>query len=76
MLRVAYDSKNTLQLPAHAGSSVVEAIRSSETSVNKISIRHHIPEDGILHSHIVTLEGFGYTYGQGSLVHITVPVEV
>jgi hypothetical protein len=29
----------------------MEAIRSSETSVNKISARHHIPEDGILHSH-------------------------
>jgi hypothetical protein len=29
----------------------MEAIRSSETSVNKISTRHHIPEDGILQSH-------------------------
>jgi hypothetical protein len=29
----------------------MEAIRSSETSVNKISTRHHTPEDGILHSH-------------------------
>jgi hypothetical protein len=29
----------------------MEAIRSSETSVNKISTRRHIPEDGILHSH-------------------------
>jgi hypothetical protein len=28
----------------------MEAIRSSETSVNKISTRRHIPEDGILHS--------------------------
>jgi hypothetical protein len=28
-----------------------EAIRSSETSVKKISTRRHIPEDGILHSH-------------------------
>jgi hypothetical protein len=28
-----------------------EAIRSSETSVNKIYSRRHIPEDGILHSH-------------------------
>jgi hypothetical protein len=27
----------------------MEAIRSSETSVNKISTRLHIPEDGILH---------------------------
>jgi hypothetical protein len=27
----------------------MEAIRSSETSVNKISTRRHIPEDGILH---------------------------
>jgi hypothetical protein len=26
----------------------MEAIRSSETSVNKISTRRHIPEDGIL----------------------------
>jgi hypothetical protein len=29
----------------------MEAIRSSETSVNKISTQRHIPEDGILHSH-------------------------
>jgi hypothetical protein len=29
----------------------MEAIRSSETSVNKISAWRHIPEDGILHSH-------------------------
>jgi hypothetical protein len=29
----------------------MEAIRSSETSVNKISIWRHIPEDGILHGH-------------------------
>jgi hypothetical protein len=29
----------------------MEATRSSETSVNKISTRRHIPEDGILHSH-------------------------
>jgi hypothetical protein len=29
----------------------MEAIRLSETSVNKISTRRHIPEDGILHSH-------------------------
>jgi hypothetical protein len=28
----------------------MEAIRSSETSVNKISTRRHIPEDDILHS--------------------------
>jgi hypothetical protein len=28
----------------------MEAIRSSETSVNKIPTRRHIPEDGI-HSH-------------------------
>jgi hypothetical protein len=33
------------QLPAHP------MIRSSETSVNKISTWRHIPEDGILHSH-------------------------
>jgi hypothetical protein len=25
----------------------LEAIRSSETSVNTVSTRHHIPEDGI-----------------------------
>jgi hypothetical protein len=43
-----------LQLPAHAGTSPdfytlkMEAILSSETSVYAISIRHHIPEDGIL----------------------------
>jgi hypothetical protein len=29
----------------------MEAIRSSETSVNKISTRRHIQEDGILHNH-------------------------
>jgi hypothetical protein len=29
----------------------MEAIRSTETSVNKISTWCHIPEDGILHSH-------------------------
>jgi hypothetical protein len=29
----------------------MEAIRSSETSVNKIPTRRHIPEDGIFHSH-------------------------
>jgi hypothetical protein len=29
----------------------MEAIRSSETSVNTISTRHHIPEDCFLHSH-------------------------
>jgi hypothetical protein len=29
----------------------MEAIRSSETSVYTICRRHHIPEDGILHSH-------------------------
>jgi hypothetical protein len=30
----------------------MEAIRSSETSVNKISTRRHIPEDGILELNI------------------------
>jgi hypothetical protein len=48
-----------LQLPAHAGSSLVdfstlkmEAIRSSETSVQSTtSTRLHTPEDSILHSH-------------------------
>jgi hypothetical protein len=29
----------------------MEAIRSSEMSVHISSTRHHIPEDGILHSH-------------------------
>jgi hypothetical protein len=29
----------------------MEAIRSSESSVNKISTRRYIPEHGILHSH-------------------------
>jgi hypothetical protein len=29
----------------------MEAIRSSETLVNRISTRRHIPEDGFLHSH-------------------------
>jgi YD repeat-containing protein len=48
----------SLQLSAHAGSSLVdfytlkvEAILSSETLANKISTRCHFPEDGILHSH-------------------------
>jgi hypothetical protein len=47
-----------LQPPAHAGSSLadfctlkMEAIRSSETSVDTRSTRRHIPENGILHSH-------------------------
>jgi hypothetical protein len=47
-----------LQLPAHAGSSLadfstpkIEVIRSSETSVHTRYKRHHIPEDGIIHSH-------------------------
>jgi hypothetical protein len=30
----------------------MEAIRSSETSVNKISTRRHIPEDGIIYVRI------------------------
>jgi hypothetical protein len=47
-----------LQPPAHAGSSLtdfstlkMEAIRSSEASVQTRSILRHIEEDGILHSH-------------------------
>jgi formyltetrahydrofolate hydrolase len=30
---------------------MMEAIRSCETSVLARAIRHHIPKDGILHSH-------------------------
>jgi hypothetical protein len=33
----------------------IEAMRSFETSVNKISTRRHIPEDGILHEFLVQL---------------------
>jgi hypothetical protein len=47
-----------LQPPAQAGSSLadsftmkVEAICSSDTMVDTRSTRHHIPDDGILHSH-------------------------
>jgi hypothetical protein len=47
-----------MQPHAHAGSSLtdfstmkMEAIFSSETSVQTISTRPHIPEDHILHSH-------------------------
>jgi hypothetical protein len=47
-----------LQRPAHSGSWLadlytlkMEVIRSSETPVYTISTRHHIQEDGILHSH-------------------------
>jgi hypothetical protein len=50
------ENRNTdLSPPAHAGSSLadflfsstlkMEAIRSSETSINIISTRRHIPED-------------------------------
>jgi hypothetical protein len=48
----------SLQLPAHAGSSLadfstlkMEVIHSSETLIYTRSTRRHIPEDGILHSH-------------------------
>jgi hypothetical protein len=48
----------SLQPPAHAGSQLadfftlkMEAIRSSETSVNARSTQRHISEDDILHSH-------------------------
>jgi hypothetical protein len=48
----------SLQPPAHSGSPLadfstleMEAIRSSETSVNTRSAQRHIPEDDILHSH-------------------------
>jgi hypothetical protein len=47
-----------MQPPADAGSSLadfstlqMEAIRSSETSVNARSTQRHIPGDDILHSH-------------------------
>jgi hypothetical protein len=50
--------RNSLQPPAHAGSSLanfstlkMEPIRSSEKSVHTRSTRRHIPEEGILHSH-------------------------
>jgi hypothetical protein len=52
-----YCVNRLLQPPAHTGSSLadfctlkMEATRSYETSVYTISIRRHIPEDGILHS--------------------------
>jgi hypothetical protein len=52
--------KTSLLAPAHAGSSFadflllsstlkMEAIRASEMSVNTISTRPHIPEDGFFH---------------------------
>jgi hypothetical protein len=42
----------------------MEPIRSSETSVHTRSARHHIPEDGILHSHCCeNLKSYiGYVY--------------
>jgi hypothetical protein len=47
-----------MQPPAHSGFSLadfstlrMEAISSSETAVHTRSTWHHIPEDGILHSH-------------------------
>jgi hypothetical protein len=47
-----------VQPPGHNGSSLadfstlkMEAIRSSETSVNTRTTQRHIPEDDILHSH-------------------------
>jgi hypothetical protein len=54
---VSKDCIASIQQPlAHAGSSLedfstlkMKAIRSSETSVYTISIRPHIPDDGILH---------------------------
>jgi hypothetical protein len=49
---------NSLQLLAHSGypradfsTLKMEAIRSSERSVNAKSTQRHIPEDDILHSH-------------------------
>jgi hypothetical protein len=52
------DTMCRLQTPARDGSSLadfstlmMEAIRSSETSVHTRSRRRHIPEDDILHSH-------------------------
>jgi hypothetical protein len=51
-------SSVSLQPPAGAGSPLadfstlkMEAIRSSETSVNRGSTQRHTPEDDILHSH-------------------------
>jgi hypothetical protein len=36
----------------------MEAIHSSETAVNKISMRRHIPEDGIIIIHIFLKRGY------------------
>jgi hypothetical protein len=50
----------------------MEAIRSSETSVNKIPTRRHIPEDGILHIitciPVKTNRRFGRNHLQGRSV--------
>jgi hypothetical protein len=53
-----YEECRLLGYGAHAGFSradfstlKMEAIRPSETSVHTRSIRRHIPEEGILHSH-------------------------
>jgi hypothetical protein len=58
----------------------MEAIRSSETSVNKIPTRRHIPEDGILHSHRrenlkshMFLQNFTASYPENSSFQIIIP---
>jgi hypothetical protein len=49
-----------------SGTLKMEAIRSSETSVNKRPTQRHIPENDILHSHrCESLKSyiFGFTFG-------------
>jgi hypothetical protein len=49
----------------------MEAIRSCETSVNTISTRRHIPEDGIFHSHRrENLKFYIYTACSNLLKHL------
>jgi hypothetical protein len=58
MFRSFFDGWLTLKPPAHAGSPLsdfstlkMEAILSSETSVNTRSTQLHIPEDDMIHNH-------------------------